>query len=388
MANFDDIRPFNDNEVQPTLQKLIRDPELLATFGHYKFSNWPKFLRQSLGSKLIAVGLRRHVNKLQTVRDFQEDVEQYMNKMIKETISELSIVGIENIPAGPCLFISNHRDIAMDPALINWSIFQHGRDTVRIAIGDNLLSKPWTSDVMRLNKSFIVQRSITAPRKLFAAFKKLSAYIGHSVTVDHHDVWIAQREGRAKDGVDTTEPAIIKMFAMSKAKDQSLGAYLNTLNIVPVSLSYEYDPCDAAKARELTFKATSGTYEKGEHEDIQTIGAGITGFKGRVTVAFGQPLNQLSDETTADEIAALIDQQILSHYEIRPANVLALRQLEPALDFDASAFNVSEHDIAAQRSVFEQRLANSDEIYHSQFLSAYAAPLKRKLAAMGVGTNS
>ena len=380
MANFDDIRPFNDGEVQPTLQKLIRDPELLATFSQYKFSNWPKFLRQSLGSKLVSIGLRRHVNKLQTVRDFQEDVEQYMNKMIRETITDLSVEGVENIPKGACLFISNHRDIAMDPALINWSIFQHGRDTVRIAIGDNLLSKPWTSDVMRLNKSFIVQRSITAPRKLFAAFKKLSAYIGHSVTVDQHDVWIAQREGRAKNGVDTTEPAIIKMFAMSKAKDESLAAYLNTLNIVPVSLSYEYDPCDVAKARELTLKATTGHYEKGEHEDIQTIGAGITGFKGRVNVAFGKPLNQLNEETTADELAAMIDESILAQYEIRPANILALQKLDPEREIDATAFNVSAQDIAQQQPVFEQRLADCNEAYHAQLLSAYAAPLKRKLA--------
>ena len=137
----------------------------------------------------------------------------------------------------PYLFISNHRDIAMDPAFVNWVLYQNGFKTLRIAIGDNLLTKPFASDLMRLNKCFIVNRSATSPREKLKAAKKLSAYMHHSLTQDKSNLWIAQREGRAKDSLDITNPAIISMLALNKPKQEAFGDYIASLNIVPVSIS-------------------------------------------------------------------------------------------------------------------------------------------------------
>jgi len=379
MNQFEQIRPYNNTEVGKVLNRLRDDKEFIATIAHYRFNKWPKFARHSIGRLVVKRYLEKYLEPITTVKAFQLKVKEFMDQMIDQTIDHLAVEGMENVPKTPCLFVSNHRDIAMDPALINWALYQAGHETVRIAIGDNLLSKPWTSDIMRLNKSFIVQRSIKAPRKLFAAFKTLSAYIQHSLKADKEHVWIAQREGRAKDGIDTTEPAIIKMFGIAKSKEQTLAEYINSLNIIPVSISYEYDPCDAAKAHELTEKVRRGHYEKSKHEDIQTIGRGISGQKGRVTVSFGQPLNNLKKDASAEEIAATIDRIILKNYAIRPSNIIALQQLQPELDIDPSEFGVSFNDIKTQAPIFNERFDAIEPSDEQAYLSAYAAPLQRRI---------
>ena len=182
-----------------------------------------------------------------------------MRKMIDTTVSGLSVSGLDQLsPDQSYVFVSNHRDIAMDPALVNWVLHLNQHQTLRVAIGDNLLTKPYVSDLMRLNKSFIVNRSATAPREKLKAAKHLSSYIHHSITEDRQNIWIAQREGRAKDGLDRTNSAVIGMLGLSKAKPVPLADHIKTLNIVPVSISYEYDPCDEAKAKELYMQQTHG----------------------------------------------------------------------------------------------------------------------------------
>ena len=173
--------------------------------------------------------------------------------MISTTTTKVEFSGLEKLTADQnYLFISNHRDIAMDPAFVNWGLHQQGLDTVRIAIGDNLLKKPFVSDLMRLNKSFIVKRSAKGVREMMAAFKALSGYIKHSLSVEKQSIWIAQKEGRAKDGNDQTDPAILKMLYMNgKGQKLAFSEYMTGLNIVPVSISYEYDPNDVAKANEI-----------------------------------------------------------------------------------------------------------------------------------------
>ncbi|EQB1583161.1 1-acyl-sn-glycerol-3-phosphate acyltransferase, partial [Vibrio parahaemolyticus] len=214
-----------------------------------------------------------------------------------------------------------HRDIAMDPALVNYGLYQSGHRTVRIAIGDNLLKKPCATELMRLNKSFIVKRSAKAPREMMKALGQLSGYIKHSLDTGN-SIWIAQKEGRAKDGNDFTDPAILKMFHVEGRKQKvAFGEYMRSLKIVPVSIAYENDPCDIAKAKELFEKAENGRYEKGEFEDIESIIQGIVGYKGRVHVAFGDVVEQ--EFETPESLANEIDRQIHENYKLYPINLLA-----------------------------------------------------------------
>ncbi len=205
------------------------------------------------------------------------------------------------------------------PAFVNYAVYHAGLQTPRIAIGDNLLQRPFVSDLMRLNKSFIVHRSISGRREKLAAYQLLSAYINHSIREDGESIWIAQAEGRAKDGDDRTDSAILKMFHISR-KDEPFAEVIDSLNLIPVSISYEYDPCDLAKARELSVRAATGSYTKAPGEDDASIALGITGYKGRVHLHFGPPVAGLED---TKQLAREVDRQILGQYRLFPVHYLA-----------------------------------------------------------------
>lgn len=318
---FADIRPYHDSEVTAAISRLIADQEFIDAILHYRFPH----LAGSFGwllSPVVKFLLKRKWAKLRTVAQVQKQVARFMDRMIDTSTEQVSYSGIEQLdPNKPYLFISNHRDIAMDPALINWCLHQRGINTVRIAIGDNLLRKACATELMKLNKSFIVKRGAKGPREMLKNFSQLSAYIKHSLS-EQQSVWIAQKEGRAKDGNDETDPAILKMFYMEgKKRGESFSEYMAGLQIVPVCLSYEFDPCDMDKVNELWHKQQHGQYQKGEFEDIDAIIKGIVGFKGRVHVAFSKPLSEIPAD--ADALAALIDQQIWQHYQLFPINYLA-----------------------------------------------------------------
>lgn len=323
---FDDIRPYQDNEVQKIAASLLNEREFLNSVSAislpilYKY--WPGLARY-----LVKKSMTAKAKKLQTIKSIQLLVSGYLTKLIKTTITELTYSGIEHLDScKPTLFISNHRDIVLDVALINHVLHENGIETVEAAVGDNLLSKQWVEDLMRLNKSFIVKRSEKTKRAMLAASKHLSAYIHHSLTEKQHNIWIAQKEGRAKDGVDKTNNALISMILLNKPKDVPISDYLATLNIVPVAISYEYDPCDQDKARELALKASSGHYQKEEHEDLKSITLGLMGQKGRVHLSFSPPLSgKFSD---SKEIAETIDQYIIGHYKLFPSNENAFHYLQ------------------------------------------------------------
>ena len=322
-TQFDDIRPYNDQEVKPALERLLNDKECISVITRLRFSHWPKW-SQPLLSRVVKFFLKRQLNSVDSVDKVQLEMESYLGEMINETITELSHSGLEKLDSSKTyLFISNHRDITCDPALVNWLLYQNGFQTLRIAIGDNLLTKPFVEDLMRLNKSFIVNRSATSPREKFKAAKHLSAYINHSINKENSNVWIAQREGRAKDGNDKTNSAIMSMLALCKPKPQRLGEFIEQLNIVPVSISYEWDACDRLKARELYLQATEGEYQKAEHEDAASIARGITGNKGRVHVAFGTPLT--GDFVDSEALARALDEQIILQYQLHPSNYSAYK---------------------------------------------------------------
>jgi hypothetical protein len=328
---YSDIRPYKDTEVPAVLNALLHNDELIGAISHYKFPRLYRYL-SGLTKTVVRIGLARQFGEIETVRDFQSMVAGFMKKMIGRTTHKISCSGIENLDQdGAYLFISNHRDIAMDPAFVNWMLYHKEMQTVRIAIGDNLLSKPYVSDLMRLNKSFIVKRSAKAPREMMKALTHLSSYIDHSVVVDDASIWIAQREGRAKDGDDKTDAALLKMLYMSQRKQHSFAEVSQRLNIVPVSISYELDPCDVHKAKELAVKSAGDAYQKSEFEDIESIVAGITGHKGNVHVHFGDLVHEVEgfgDDLSPVELAAQIDRQIQTNYQLHDSNLIAAGELE------------------------------------------------------------
>lgn len=386
MSEFDDIRPYNDDEVKPTLERLLNDTEFLDTIASLKLPTWLKSIRP-LVRPLIKRRLGQEVSGISSVFAFQQRIEYYMGQMLEKTITHLTISGLDRLGKNSAYcFISNHRDISMDPAFVNWALFHGGYQTLRIAIGDNLLTKPFASDLMRLNKSFIVNRSATAPREKLKVAKKLSHYIQHSMHEDRANIWIAQREGRAKDGNDKTNPAIISMLALHKDKQQAFSDYIANTHIVPVSISYEYDPCDKSKARELTLKAEEGQYLKGEQEDVQSIALGITGFKGAVHLAFGAPLG-LGLESV-EQVADSLDDAIINNYVLHPSNCIAYEQLTgqtPHLPVGADQRLFSSADFVPERAFFAERLAACEPRWQQKYIEAYANPVAAKLKLAHVG---
>ena len=366
--NFEDIRPYRDDEVPATIARLLNDNEFIDAICAYKLADKPAWLRNLL-KPLAKRKLAKELAHLKTVKDVQMLCERYVHSVIETSTSQLSFSGLENLARDTAyLFMSNHRDIVMDPAFVNFALYHHGLETAELAIGDNLIKKPFVADLMRLNKSFIVKRSASGVREKMQAYSNLSAYIQH--TIDKHiSIWIAQKEGRAKDGIDRTDPAIIKMFYMSQKKSgASFSDYINWLKIVPVSISYEYNPCDEMISRELYETRHKGSYQKAEGEDDRSIVTGITGYKGDVHIAFGKPLEGEFED--ADAVAREIDKQILENYRLHTSNHVAAASIYPEMGFTQKS---DENQI--KRSAFMDRLANCDAELHEIFLTMYANPV-------------
>lgn len=382
MSSFDDIRPYNDDEVRTVLDKLLRDSELLALLASLRLGSWARFVPQVLSSFVVRRYIANETREVEDVRSFQAIVERYMDKMIEDTTEKFTVSGLDQLESDKAyLLMSNHRDIALDPAFTSYALYHNNRKTGRIAIGDNLLTKPYVSDLMRLNKSFIVNRSATAPRQVLAAYRNLSAYIRHSISEDGESIWLAQREGRAKDGLDKTDPAIIKMLSMSRDQDkESVEQHLRALNIVPVAISYEWDPCDGVKAAELYEREQSGGYEKDEHEDVASIGLGISGRKGHVHVAFGTPLEDGLEGP--EQVARQLDCQVITNYKLHPTNYLAYYQRyqkcpDHNLLGEEAPFDPSSH--RAVQVEFEQRIGALPEPHRQYVLDIYAGAIVSKL---------
>lgn len=374
-SQFDDIRPYYDQEIRPTLDRVLNDRELIHAVTRFRFpllaSVIPFILRP-----LVRRFLVRETREVKDIESFQNVIKKYMDSMIDRTTTQLTQTGIERLDKQKSyLFISNHRDIAMDPAFVNMMLFKNNMGTVRIAIGDNLLTKPYASDLMRMNKSFLVNRSETAPKKLLVALKKLSAYIHYSIAVEHSNIWIAQREGRAKDGLDRTEAAIIKMITLAKPKNVSFAEYIRSLHIVPVAISYEWDPCDVAKANELHAKRAQGSYLKGEHEDVQSIAKGISGFKGHVHVSFGDVLT--GDFADADAVAEELDRQILKNYRLHASNYAAHAMIAQEQHQQLSK-NLIIKDLHEKRPLFEKRVQQCPAESRDLLIAMYANPVVSK----------
>ncbi|MBV1931067.1 MAG: 1-acyl-sn-glycerol-3-phosphate acyltransferase [Porticoccaceae bacterium] len=396
--NFEEIRPYRDDEIAMVVARLVDDQEFIATLAHMKFprlmDRLPRLLKPVISRfihRAVHRVLGREFGHLHSVRQCQELIAEQLGALLDRVADGITVTGLDKL-ATPLnsspgstkayLFVCNHRDIAMDPAMVNFALNECGMDTTRIAIGDNLLTKPFTSDLMRLNKSFIVKRSATARREKLAALKELSAYIHHSLNVDKQSIWIAQREGRAKDGIDGTETALLKMLVLNKAREQSFGEAFAELHIIPVAISYEWDPCDEAKAKELCALGTEGSYIKAEHEDIDSIYQGIVGEKGHIEVVFGDELT--GPYSDAGVAAAAIDRQITANYRLQASHLIAYEQLHGEspniLPWKQALGDV---DWAAKRGQLQKRLSNLSAEQKKIMLAAYANPVKCRLEAEG-----
>ena len=258
MQEFDAIRPYGDDEVEGAVGRLSNDPDFLLMVGRFRSPMLARWL-PGLLRKRVKSWLKKEFGNARTIRDIQLRVQAYVTDLVGRTTTRLTSSGLERLDRNtPYLFVCNHRDIVFDPMVVNHLLHLNGFETTRIAIGDNLLKNPVFAEMMRLNKSFVVQRDIQSPREMRQVFLTLSGFINHSLD-DGHSIWIAQREGRAKDGVDQTDPAIIKMFYMSRKKEGlDFADAMNRMRIVPVSIAYEYDPCDVDKARELETRERTG----------------------------------------------------------------------------------------------------------------------------------
>ncbi|MBJ6137875.1 1-acyl-sn-glycerol-3-phosphate acyltransferase [Marinobacter litoralis] len=389
MQEFDSIRPYSDEETAPTIQRLVNDPEFLNMIGRFqspRLAAWaPAPLRFYIRRWLL-----KRFGHIKTVDDLQMSVSGYVGELVENTTLKVTHSGLENLSkTNAHLFISNHRDIVFDPMIVNYLLFQNGFQTTRIAIGDNLLSNRVFAEMMKLNKSFLVRRNITSPREMRDAYLTLSGFINHSIDTNH-SVWIAQREGRAKDGIDATDPAIIKMFYMSKKKS-GLGfdEALSRLHIVPVSISYEYDPCDVDKARELEIRDRTGEYQKAEGEDSEQIMKGLTGPKGHVHVHFGAPISKAPN--TPKELAAHIDHEMHANYHLHASNLAAyeMRNLQVEtpetanrLGIDAIAAGAySNEEREEAKAEITRRLEACDAAGRKYLLDMYANPVVNALAA-------
>lgn len=379
MDEFEAIRPYADAEVPAVMARLFADREFLEILARFRFPR----LAGSFGwllKPLIAHRLRGEFAGIHSVDTLQDRIELYLDRTIERATDGITYSGLEQLKPGCAyLFLANHRDIVMDPAFVNYAVFQAKMRTPRIAIGDNLLQRPFVSDLMRLNKSFIVRRSITGRREKLAAYQVLSAYINHSIRNDGESVWIAQAEGRAKDGDDRTDSAILKMLHMSRKDEESFAQTLTALRPTPVSISYEYDPCDQAKARELYIRATTGSYTKVPGEDDTSIALGITGYKGRVHISFGTPIEEIPDD--AKQLAAAADRQILGSYRLFPVHYLAYRiwdERDPQLAIPSLAELFSNEEIARAEAEWSRRLAACPSVQQPYLIQQYANPVRNR----------
>ena len=362
VEGFDDIRPYRDDEVCAVLRCVAAHPDVVRA-ATALLAPRSQRVAPRLAHAVVGWALRRRVRRIDDVDAFQAVLSTWVARLVRRTTSGFSWEGLDRLDASqPHLYVSNHRDIALDSGLMNFALWSAGHPTSQIAVGDNLFARGFTRDLMRLNKSFVVQRGASGVRAQFAALAKTSRYIRAALETGD-SVWIAQRDGRAKDGFDRTEPALLKMFLLAwRDECPSFGDWLRRVSLVPVSVSYELDPCAGLKAKELYHMERDGTYEKPPGEDLASMAQGIFGFKGRTHVAFGQPVTGEFDD--AERLATHLDSAIVGNLVAYPTQVLALdgaANVEPRV-----------------RRAFEDALASSP-VEHREFIRLqYANQLRNK----------
>lgn len=316
-TSFDDIRPLKDSELKDAIDFLLND-------------KWFKIIVEPLIAPISWKDFSTEMRSCEKIIDFQKNViYTIISKFIAGNVEDLWLANPRNIDLHKShVYISNHRDIVLDAGLFNIILHGKGYETTKIAIGDNLLIYPWITTLVRLNKSFIVKRNVPV-RQVLEISEHLSQYIQKSILEEKESIWLAQREGRAKDSNDRTQTSLLKMLTLVDRKKPIQS--LKTLSIIPLSISYEYDPCDFLKAKEFQLKRDIDGFKKSNEDDLINMLTGIEGYKGRVCLKLGRPLNETIDSllqtqkrpNLLQEVANLIDKEIFRNYEIFPPNYIA-----------------------------------------------------------------
>lgn len=325
------------DEVKQAIKRLVNNKSLYSILFKLSFPKAKnKFIHKFL-KFFFTILIKHKLKKIQTTEEIQNLVKKYLQLLINKTTNKINILGVENLASikqKPAIFISNHRDIVFDPALLNFALNEYGFDTTKIAIGDNLIKNPMIEDLMRLNKSFLVQRNIKGLKENLKAMQTLSEYIDFSIKTEKSSIWLAQRQGRAKDGLDKTDSGVLKMLCLANKKAMSLEDNISNLNIIPVAISYEYDPCDFLKAQELETIKVNGAYQKSDDEDIKSMKLGLIGQKGEVSIHFCKPINEdsfakdMGAFSDIDKLAEYLDLTIATNYKLYSSNKTAFYELQ------------------------------------------------------------
>jgi hypothetical protein len=377
-SQFDEIRPYEAGEMKQAFNDLLNDRQFSLILKG--FAPWlPKVVRNGI-LRLAFVGVK-------TPLDFQM---RFMKPVVKYIIWKhtdgctFDDSLLQPIPSeARFTFLSNHRDIVLDSAFLDLLLVKNGYPTtVEIGIGDNLLIYPWIKRLVRINKAFTVRRGLTA-HEMMRSSQLMSQYIHYAVTDKKENIWIAQREGRAKDSSDQTQESVLKMLAM--------GGDLQDLNIVPLTISYEFDPCDYLKAQEFQQKRDNPAFKKSRQDDLDNMRTGILGYKGRVHYHCGTPVNQwigeLADLPRKDFFTALsrrIDREIHAGYRLYPCNYIAVDKLEGTNTY---ADHYNDKDIKRFEEYLAGQLAkieipNKDKAFlRERMLTMYANPVRNRLKA-------
>ena len=297
----------------------------------------------------------------------------FVLKMIENTTDGFSYSGLENLSDKPTLFIGNHRDISLDAAFLNYLLYENNMKTVKIAIGDNLLDGSFAESLMRLNKSFIVHREIKGVKETLRKLTKLSSYINYSLTTENENIWIAQREGRANDGNDFTDEGVLKMLYLNQRKEVALSDWVESVNLTPISISYEYDPLDLIKAKGWRDRE-SLTQEEISSSDLNEMATGIFGYKGKVHLHICKPVSFKGNDIR--NLAKVIENAIIENYKVWPISYAAISLL-PDLQLSAS-FIKQYAETKKELMYFKKRFKSIDPDIVHESLMTYARPLINK----------
>lgn len=372
--NFDTIRPYSNAELPEVLERLSQNKQFLNVLS----TVYPLLPKEVLRQRLTSFTSNTEFQKVM-IYPFLQYIESNLTKGIE-------LRGLERLdPDRQYLYVSNHRDIILDSALLCAKLIENGRDTVEIAIGDNLLIFPWIEDLVRVNKSFIVRRSLGA-KQMMESSRLLASYMRYIVNEKAQSGWIAQREGRAKDSNDKTQESLLKMFNL--CGDGSFAENLSTLHICPLSISYEYDPCDFLKAKEFQQKRDNPDFKKMAQDDLLNMQTGVMGYKGRIVYSIA---GELSDEiqalamqiTNRNELvsatARLIDNHIYSNYEIFTINKIACDLLNQSDKYasDYSLMEKLDFEKYLEKQIEKIDLQDKDvDFLRIKLLEMYANPLR------------
>jgi len=372
MSQFDSIRPFYDAEVNAAIREIV-DDSMLAAMMQFTF---PEDQSQSWKERM------KHTHSL---RDFQINfIYPAVKKVLEMSSDGLTVGGFDQLePNTAYLFISNHRDIILDTSLLNACLYENGLVMTTSAIGDNLIKKPFIHILSRLNRNFAIKRGVTG-RALLESSLLVSQFIHKSLLRENRSVWTAQREGRTKDGNDLTQKGVLKMLTLAERGSNAFG-FFEKIQVVPVSISYEYDPTDSLKIPELIAKAKEEKYVKGENEDFITLLSGIMGPKKRIHIQVNKLLDEevrqlkkedLTQNEKLSKLGELIDREIWKGYKLWPSNYIAYDLLYKKNQFTA-------HYSSAEKESFEQRLSQkvnpSNSLEVENFLHMYANPVVNQL---------